>query len=129
VPTPFFLYTLGANIPRLFAGAITTGAFDHTAKLVAGGKKVRASGPGVVCRRGERVLLTVRIKQGRSAALGVWRKHGCNNNPPQWHVVLTVTGAKRLHPGKATGQGSARITRHGHVVRIVRWSRGVVLVR
>ena len=113
----------------LFAGAITTGAFDSTAKLLAHGTKVRASGPGVVCRPGERVLLTVRVKQGRSAALGVWRKHGCNNNPPQWHVVLTVTGGKRLHRGPATGQGSARITRHGHVVRIVRWTRGVTLIR
>ena len=129
VPTPFFLFTQGTSILRLFAGAITTGAFDSTAKLLAHGTKVRASGPGVVCRPGERVLLTVRVKQGRSAALGVWRKHGCNNNPPQWHVVLTVTGGKRLHRGPATGQGSARITRHGHVVRIVRWTRGVTLIR
>jgi hypothetical protein len=129
VPTPFFLFTRATNILRLFAGAITTGAFDPTAKLQAHGRTVRASGPGVVCRPSERVLLTVRIKQGPSAAVGVWRKHGCNNNPPQWHVGLAVTGGNRLHPGRATGQGSARITRHGHLVRIVRWSRGVTLIR
>jgi hypothetical protein len=129
VPTPFFLFTRGTTILRLFAGAITTGAFDPTAKLLAHGRKVRASGPGVVCKPGERVLLTVRIKQGRSTAVGVWRKHGCNSNPPQWHIVLTATGGKRLHPGRATGQGSARIMRDGHVVRTVRWSKGVVLVR
>jgi hypothetical protein len=129
VATPFFLFTQGTNTLRLFAGAITTGAFDPTAKLLAHGRKVGASGPGVVCKPGERVLLTVRIKQGRSTAVGVWRKHGCNNNPPQWHVVLTVTGGKRLHLGRATGQGSARITRHGNVVRVVRWTRAVALIR
>ncbi len=129
VPAPFFLFTRATNILRLFAGAVTTGAFDPTAKLLGHGRNVRASGPGVVCKPGERVLLTVRIKQGRSTALGVWRKHGCNNNPPQWHIVLSITKGKRLHPGPATGQGSARITRHGHVVRIVRWTRGIVLTR
>jgi hypothetical protein len=129
VPTPFFLFTKGSHLLRLFAGAVTTGAFDRTAKLLAGGRKVRASGPAPVCRPGERISLTVRIKQGRATAVGVWRKHGCNGNPGQWHVVLVVQGRKALHRGGVTGLGTAKITRHGHTLRIIRWSRTVRLVR
>jgi hypothetical protein len=129
VPTPFFLFTNGTSPLRLFAGAVVSGAFDRTAKLVARGRKVRASGPAPVCKRGEKIFLTVRIKQARTTAVGAWGKHGCNGNPQQWHVVLTVQGVKRLHKGPATGQGTARITRRGHTVRTVRWSRPLRLVR
>ena len=130
VPTPFFLFTNGTSPLRLFGGAVTSGAFDRTAKLVANGRKVRASGPAPVCKRGEKIFLTVRIKQARTTAVGAWGKHGCNGNPQQWHVVLTVPGGKkRLNTGRSTGQGTARITRRGHTVRIVRWSRTVRLVR
>jgi hypothetical protein len=129
VPTPFFLFTNGTNPLRLFAGAVTSGAFDPTATLLARGRKVRASGPTPACRRAERILLTVRIKQGRTTAVGVWHKHLCNGNPQQWHLVLDVQGSKRLHAGAATGLGTATITRHGHRLRIIRWSRPVKLVK
>jgi hypothetical protein len=130
VPTPFFLFTNGTNPLGLFGGAVTTGAFDRTAKLVARGRKVKASGPAPVCKRGEKIFLSVQIKQGTSTAAGAWRKHkGCNGNPQQWHLVLPVRSGKRLKTGRATGQGAARITRRGHAVRIVRWSRTVKLVK
>jgi hypothetical protein len=130
VPTPFFLFTNGTSPLRLFAGAVTTGAFDRTAKLVANGRQVRASGPAPVCRRDEKIFLTVEIRQGRATAVRAWPKHRCNGNPQQWHVVLKVSGGKKqLHPGRSTGQGTARITRHGHTVRIVRWRSTVRLVR
>ena len=129
LPTPFFLFTNGTSPLRLFAGAVASGAFDRTAKLVAHGRRARASGPAPVCKRGEKIFLTVRIKQARATAVGAWSKHGCNGNPQQWHVVLTIRGVKKLHTGRATGQGTARITRHGHTVRIVRWSRTLRLVR
>jgi hypothetical protein len=129
VPTAFFLFTKGTNPLRLFAAAVTTGAFDRTAKLVAHGRSVRASGPAPVCRRGERIFLTVRINQRNVTAVGAWRKHGCNGNPKQWRVVLKVKGGKKLHPGGATGRGKARITIHGHTVRTVKWRRAVRLVR
>jgi hypothetical protein len=129
VPTPFFLFTNGTNPLGLFGGAVTTGAFDRTARLVAHGRKVRAGGPAPVCRRGEKIFLTVGIKQGKAAAVGAWRKHGCNGNPSQWHLVLAVRGGKRLKTGRATGHGTARITTRGHTVRIIRWRRPVRLVR
>ena len=129
VPTPFFLFTNGISPRRLFAGAVTTGAFDRTAKLLAGGRQVRASGPAPVCKRGERIFLTVAIKQGAATAGGNWPKHGCNGNPQRWTVVLSVRGRKKLRTGRATGLGSARITFRGHTVRTVHWSRTVVLVR
>ena len=129
VPTPFFLFTSGTSPLRLFAGAITTGAFAPTAKLAAHGRKVRASGPAPVCKRGEKIFLTVRIKQRRTTAIGAWRKHGCNGNPPQWHLTLSAGGRKKLHPGRATGKGTARITSHGHTVRTISWSRTVRLVK
>jgi hypothetical protein len=129
VPTPFFLFTNGTNPRRLFAGAVTTGAFDSTAKLLARGRKVRASGPAPVCKRGERIFLTVRIKQGRTTAVGVWPKHLCNGNPQQWHVVLTVQGRGRLHQGGATGLGTAKITRNGHTVRTINWKKTLKLLR
>jgi hypothetical protein len=130
IPTPFFLFTDGTNPLRLFAGAVTSGAFDPTAALLARGRKVRASGPTPVCRRGDRILLTVRINQGSSTAVGVWRnKHSCNGNPQQWHLVLDVSGTKRLHTGAATGLGKATITRRGRRSRIIRWNRTVTLVK
>ncbi|HUE26573.1 MAG TPA: hypothetical protein VMP89_07350, partial [Solirubrobacteraceae bacterium] len=130
VPTPFFLFTDGTNPLGLFAGAVTTGAFDPTGKLLARGRILRASGPAPICKRGERIFLTVRVKQGRTTAVGVWRKHDlCNGNPQQWHVVLAVQGHKGLHLGGATGLGAAKITRRGHTVRTINWSRPVRLVR
>ncbi len=129
VPTPFFLFTNGTNPLRLFAGAVTTGAFDPTAKLLAHGRKVRASGPAPVCKRGERIFLTIRFRQGRTTAAAAWRKHLCNGNPQQWHLVLSAQGQKRFRPGRATGLGTATITRHGHRTRVIRWSRAVRLVR
>jgi hypothetical protein len=129
VPTPFFLFTNGTSPLGLFAGAVTSGAFAPTARLVARGREVSASGPAPVCKRGERIFLTIGIKQGRTTAIGAWRKHGCSGNPPQWHLVLPVRGGKRLKTGRATGQGTARITRRGHTVTIIRWSRTVKLVR
>jgi hypothetical protein len=129
VPTTFFLFTNGTNPLGLFAGAVTTGAFDRTAKLVAHGRQVRASGPAPVCKRGEKIFLTIGIRQGKAAAAGAWRKHGCNGNPRQWHLVLTVRGGKRLKTGRATGQGTARITSRGHTARIIRWRRTVKLVK
>ncbi|MBV8504731.1 MAG: hypothetical protein JOZ11_02810 [Alphaproteobacteria bacterium] len=130
VPQPFFLFTDGTNPLALFAGAVTTGAFAPTETLLAGGRVARASGPAPVCRRGERMFLTVRIKQGKTTAIGVWRKHNvCNGNPPQWHLVLAVQGRKRLHRGSATGIGTAKITRRGRTVRTIHWSRAVTLVR
>jgi hypothetical protein len=129
VPTPFFLFTNGTNPRSLFAGAVTTGAFAPTAKLVARGKKVRASGPAPVCKRGQWISLTLRIKQGRTVAVGVWRKHRCNGNPQQWHAVLTVQTRGRLHQGRATGLGTAKITRHSHIVRTFNWRKTLRLVR
>jgi hypothetical protein len=129
VPMAFFLFTNGTSPLRLFAGAVTTGAFDPTAKLAARGRKVHASGPAPVCTRAEKIFLTVRIKQARNTAIGAWRKHGCNGNPQQWHVVLTVRGGKQFHRGPAIGKGTARITRQGHTVRIIRWHQTVRLVR
>jgi hypothetical protein len=129
VPTPFFLFTNGTNPRGLFAGAVTTGAFAPTAKLVARGRKVRASGPVPVCKRGEWISLTLRIKQGRTVAVGVWRKHRCNGNPQQWHAVLTVQTRGRLRQGRATGLGTAKITRHGHTVRTFNWRKTLRLVR
>jgi hypothetical protein len=129
VPTAFFLFTKGTHPRRLFGGAVTTGAFNRTAKLLAQGREVRASGPAPVCARGEKIFLTVRIEQGRRTALGAWRKHGCDGNPQQWRAVLAVQGNKRLHKGRATGKGRAKVTRHGRTVRIIRWSRTVKLVR
>ncbi|HYB28049.1 MAG TPA: hypothetical protein VEF89_15640 [Solirubrobacteraceae bacterium] len=130
VPTPFFLFTNGTSPLALFAGAVTPGAFDPTAKLLARGRMVRVGGPAPVCKRGERIVLTVRIKQGRTTAMGVWRnKQLCNGNPQEWHLVLAVLGHKRLQTGGATGLGSAKITRHGHTVRTINWSRTVRLVK
>ena len=80
-----------------------------------------------MCKRGEKIFLTVAIKQGRAIAAGAWRKHGCNGNPSQWHVDLTVGGGKRLHTGAATGQATATIKRNGHTVRVIRWTRKVTL--
>jgi hypothetical protein len=128
VPTPFFLFTDLRSVLALFAGAVQTGAFSPTAKLSARGHKVRASGPAPVCKRGERIFFTVRIKQGRITAVGTWRKHGCNGNPLQWHLVLSVLSG-RLHAGRATGRGSARIVSHGHTVRVIKWSRRLTLIR
>jgi hypothetical protein len=128
VPTPFFLFTELRSVLRLFAGAVTTGAFNPTAKLSAHGHKVTPSGPAPICKRGERIFLTVRIEQGRISATGAWRKHGCNGNPLPWHLALTVP-AGRLHPGRATGRGSARIVLHGHTVRTITWTRSVKLIR
>jgi hypothetical protein len=129
VPLPFFLFTNGTSVLRLFAAAVETGAFDPTAKLLAHGRKVRASGPSPVCTPGQKIFLTVRIKQGRAIAAASWRKHVCTNNPGQWHLVLTVKGHKHLHAGRATGLGAARITKHGHTVRVIRWSRLLTLLR
>jgi hypothetical protein len=130
VPTPFFLFTDGTDPLALFAGAVSTGAFSRTAKLLAHGRKVRASGPAPICRPDEKLFLTVRIKQGKTTAVGKWPKHGCTGNPRQWHVVLKVPrGQKRLHRGRAIGKGTARITRNGHTARTVRWSRKVRLVK
>jgi hypothetical protein len=128
VTMPFFLFTNGTNPLRLFAGAVVSGAFDPTAKLLARGRKVQASGPAPVCTRGQKLFLTVRIKQGNTTAVGTWRKHGCTLNPQQWHVVLAVQARTRLHTGKATGLGTAKITQHGHTVRTLRWSRPLRLV-
>jgi hypothetical protein len=129
VPTSFFLFTNGTSPLGLFAGAVTTGAFDRTAKLVAHGRQVHASGPAPVCKRGEKIFLTIGIKQDKAAAIGAWRKHGCNGNPRQWHLLLTVRGGKRLKGGRATGEGTARITSRGHTARIVRWRRTIKLVK
>jgi len=129
LPSTFFLFTNGTNPLRLFAAAVTTGAFDRTQKLFAQGRKVHASGPGPVCKRTEKIFLTVSIKQGKAIASGVWRKHACNGNPSQWHVDLTVRGGKHLHPGAATGQATARITHKGHTARVIRWSRRVTVTR
>jgi hypothetical protein len=129
VPSTFFLFTNGTSPLRLFAGAVTSGAFDHTQKLFAHGRKVHASGPGPACKRGEKIFLTVSIKQGRAAAAGAWRKHGCNGNPSQWHVDLAVSGGKRFHTGRATGQATAKIKRKGHTVRVLRWTRKVILTK
>jgi hypothetical protein len=126
-PSTFFLFTNGTNPLRLFAAAVTSGAFDRTQKLFAHGRKVHASGPGPVCKRTEKIFLTVAIKQGKTIASGAWRKHGCNGNPSQWHVALTVRGGKRLHAGGATGQATARITHNGRTARVLRWSRKVIL--
>lgn len=129
VPQPFFLFTDGSNPLALFAGAVVTGAFAPTAKLLARGRQVRTSGPAPVCTRRERIFLTVRIKQGRTTAAGVWGKHLCNGNPLPWHLVVVVRGRKRFHSGRATGIGSAKITRRGHTVRTIRWSRPLRLVK
>ena len=126
-PSTFFLFTNGTSPLALFAAAVTSGAFDHKQKLFAHGRKVHASGPGPVCKRGEKIFLTVAIKQGKAIAAGAWRKHGCNGNPSQWHVDLTVQGGKRLHKGQATGQATARITHNGHTLRVLRWTRKVTL--
>ena len=129
LPSTFFLFTTGTNPLGLFAAAVTSGAFDRTQKLFAHGRKVHASGPGPVCKRTEKILLTVAIKQGKTIASGAWRKHGCNGNPSQWHVDLTVRGGRRLHAGAATGQATARITHSGHTTRVLRWRRKVTLTR
>ena len=129
VPSTFFLFTKGTSPLRLFAGAVTSGAFDHQQKLFAHGREVHASGPGPVCKRSEKIFLTVAIKQGRAIAAGAWRKHGCNGNPSQWHVDLTVGGGKRFHTGGATGQATANIKRNGHTVRVLRWTSKVILTK
>ncbi|MBV8997921.1 MAG: hypothetical protein JO304_02610, partial [Solirubrobacterales bacterium] len=126
VPTPFFLFTDLRSVLALFAGAVQTGAFSPTARLLSRGHEVLASGPAPVCKRGERIFLTVKIKQAGTTAVGAWKQHGCNGNPLQWHVVLSVL-AGRLHRGQATGQGSARIVSHGHTVRTTKWSRRLKL--
>lgn len=127
VPSTFFLFTDGSNPLRLFAGAVTNGAFDRTQKLFAHGRKVHASGPGPVCKRTEKIFLTVTIKQGKTVASGAWSKHGCNGNPLQWHLDLTAKRGKHFHKGGATGQATARITHNGHTARVLRWSRKVTL--
>jgi hypothetical protein len=129
VPTPFFLFTNGTSPLRLFAGAVVTGAFDRTATLLARGRQVRAGGPAPVCKRGERMFLTITVRQRKATALGAWTKHACTGNPQQWHILATVRGGKRLHQGNATGKATARITIHGRTVRVVRWSSTVRLVR
>lgn len=129
VPTPFFLFTgLRKSVLGLFAGAVTTGAFSHTGTLSAHGRKVRVSGPAPVCKRGERIFLTVRIRQGKTTANGTWKKHRCNGNPLPWHLVLSAH-PRRFRAGRATGRGSARIVRHGHTARTVKWTRRLRLVR
>ena len=116
-----------------FVGAdrtfITTGgAFNRKARLLSGGRKVSASGPAPVCKRGEKIFLTVRVSQRNRTATGTWPTHSCTGKPRQWHVVLTVAHGKKLQKGKATGQGSARITRKGRTVKIWRWSSKLTLV-
>jgi hypothetical protein len=130
VPTPFFLFTNGTSPLRLFAGAVTTGAFTPTARLLRRGRAVAAAGPTPVCRRGEKILLRLSITRHGVTATGAWHnKHACNGNPQQWKKVLTVGGRRRLTTGRAIGHATARITAHGHMVRTVRWSAPVRLVR
>jgi len=128
VPTPFFLFTDLRSVLGLFAGAVTTGAFSPTGTLLAHGHKVRVGGPAPVCKRGDRIFLTVRINQGRTTAVGTWKKHGCNGNPLPWHLVLSAL-AGRFHAGRATGRGSARIVSHGHTARTIIWTRRLTLIR
>jgi hypothetical protein len=128
VPTPFFLFTDLRSVLGLFAGAVTTGAFSPTGTLMAHGHKVRVSGPAPVCKRGDRIFLTVRINQGRTTAAGTWKKHACNGNPLPWHLVLSAP-AGRFHAGRATGRGSARIVSHGHTARTIIWTRKLTLIR
>ena len=128
LPSTFFLFTNGTNPLGLFAAAVSSGAFDPTQKLFAHGRKVHASGPGPVCKRTEKIFLTVAIRQGKTVASGAWRKHGgCNGNPSQWHVDLSVGDGGHLHAGAATGHATARITHNGHTARVLRWSRKVTL--
>lgn len=129
VPSPFFLFTNGTSPRRLFAGAVLTGAFDRTATLLARGRLVRASGPSPVCKRAERIFLTITIRQGKASAVGPWPKHACTGNPRQWHILAAVKGGKRLHAGSASASATARITLRGHTVRVIRWRSTVRLVR
>jgi hypothetical protein len=130
VPTPFFLFTNGSSPLRLFAGAVTTGAFTHTAKLLRHGHAVSTGGPTPVCRRGEKMFLSLSIRRRGVTATGAWHnKHACNGNPQQWQKVLTVSGTKRLTAGPAIGRATARITAHGHTVRTIRWSAPISLVK
>jgi hypothetical protein len=130
VPTPFFLFTNGTNPLRLFAGAVTTGAFTHVAKLLHRRHAVATGGPTPVCKRGEKMALRLTISRHRVTATGTWHnKHACNGNPQQWQKVLTVGGPRRLTVGKATGRATARITAHGHTVRTVRWSAPILLTK
>ena len=128
LPTPFFLFTDLRSVLGLFAGAVTTGAFSPTGTVSAHGHMVRVSGPAPICKRGDRIFLTVRIKQGRTTAVGAWKKHGCNGNPLPWHLVLSAL-AGRFHAGRATGTGSARIVSHGHTTRTINWTRGLTLIK
>jgi hypothetical protein len=114
------------GVDRTFIAA--GGAFNRTARLLLGGRRVSASGPAPVCNRGEEIFLTVAVSQRNRIATGAWRTHRCTGKARQWHVVLTVAGGKKLHKGTATGHGSARITRNGRVVKNSRWSSKLILV-
>jgi len=129
VPTSFFLFTDHTSPLALFAGAVVPGAFSRTAKLLARGSHIRASGPAPVCKNSERMFLSVTIRQSGKRATGKWAKHGCTGNPRQWKIVLAVQHGKRLHRGRASAHASARITSHGHTVRVIRWTSSVRLVR
>ena len=107
-----------------------TAAFDRTGTLLNGGRAVSASGPLGSCARGDRILLSIRISQGRTVANGKWSKpHACTGHNKSWAITAHTTGAGRLRPGQATGRGTLLIKRGARTIAIFRWQRTITLRR
>ena len=101
----------------------TPSGFDATARLLAGGRGVRVSGP-VTCTKGRRVRIDVTLTQRASGAVarGTWTAR-CTGVSRRWTIKRASALTGRFVTGQATACAAAATATSKRATDAVQWCR------